>query len=424
MSAVVASARGPRPARERLSWLVAGVLRLLVVPSLLLCGVALAWVAVTVHTGNLLYDFRGGLYDAGLAILQGRDPYRAQFIAHQAAIMRAGGVALGETALRPFSVPVYPAAANVAIVPLSLLPLWLAGSLYTVGSVAAMLGGLWLLGVRDRRCLALASVSWPFLYGLYLGNVGPLLVLGAGAAWRWRERVWPSALAVASLVALKIFPWPLAVWLWICGRRRAACLAAVLCAALTLSAWAAIDFHGLLQYPSMLSNVSYLQEGRADSLVTGLLVAGVAPSAATVVALVAAAGLLLVAWRALRLPGGEARALGLSVIAALTGTPIVWEHYMVLIFIPIAVISPRWSRLWLAPALLPILELLSPAVIPADTGGLPYSPEALRGVLPWLALQGLLAVMLSTTPAQRSRWRAAVRGRRPRRPSSVALGAR
>lgn len=406
--------------RELLRWLTAGVLRFLIVPALLISGLVLAWIAVTVHTGNLLYDFKGGLWSAGVSILHGHDPYRAAFLAHQAALMRSGHVALGETTQHPFSVPVYPAAANVAIVPLSLLPLWLAGALYTAASILAMLGGVWLLGVRDRRCLALVAVSWPFVYGLYLGTVGPLLVLGAGVAWRWRERLWPPALALASIVALKIFPWAIACWLWVTGRRRAFALAVAACAALTLGAWAAIGFDGLAQYPAMLSNVSYLQEGRADSVVTGLLVAGVSPGVASAFAIALAVGLLALAWRVSRLPGGDGRAFGLAVIAALTGTPIVWEHYMVLIFIPIAIVSPRWSRLWLFPALFPIVELLSPAVIPNATGVEPYSPNALRGVLPWLAFEALLVVALSTTAERRTAVRAAIVRRLPRRRTLLA----
>ncbi|MGH2928824.1 MAG: glycosyltransferase family 87 protein, partial [Solirubrobacteraceae bacterium] len=258
-----------RTARVRIRWLAAGMGRYLVLPALLIASPVLAALVVGMHTHNLLYDFRGGLYNAGLAILHGHSPYQGAFLAHQAAIMHAGRIALGETTRRPFSVPVYPAAANLAMVPLSLLPLWLAGSLYTLGSIAAMLGGVWLLGVRDWRCFALVCLSWPFLFGMYLGAIGPVLVLGAGVAWRWRERLWPPALALASIIALKIFPWTLAAWLLLTGRRRALALTIAACAALTFGAWAAIGWHGLAQYPQMLSNVSLLQEGRADSVVTG-----------------------------------------------------------------------------------------------------------------------------------------------------------
>ena len=49
---------------------------------------------------------------------------------------------MGESADNPFSIPVYPAPANLAVVPLSLLPFWLAGTLYTLLSVAAIILGI------------------------------------------------------------------------------------------------------------------------------------------------------------------------------------------------------------------------------------------------------------------------------------------
>lgn len=399
-----------RSTRTRLRFLAFGLSRYLLLPVLLIAGPLFASMAVGVDTHNLLYDFKGGLYNAGVAILHGHSPYRGTFLAHQAAIMRAGHIALGETTKRPFSVPVYPAAANVAIVPLSALPLWLAGSIYTLGSIAAMLGGIWLLGVRDWRCFALVSLSWPFLYGMYLGAINPFLVLGAGVAWRWRHRLWPPALGLATIVALKIFPWTLAAWLLFTRRWRTLALTVVACGLLTFGAWAAIGFHGLAQYPQMLSNVSYLQEGRADSVVTVLVVAGAGPSLASVGAIALALGVLGLAWRAARRPDGDRRAFGLVVIAALMGTPIVWEHYMVLVFIPIAMLSPRASRLWLVPVVLPIVELMSRIVIPDSSRLQAYSPNALRGALPWLCVEVALTVLLCTTVEQRAAVRAKLRG--------------
>ena len=226
------------------------------------------------HVGSrLLYDFQGGLYDAGRAVLHGRSPYEPGFLAHQAAVMRAGGIAVGETAAHPFSVPVYPALANALVAPLGLLPFWAAGVLFSLASVVAMIAGMRLLGVTDRRCLLLTLVSWPFTFGLFLGAVGPFLVFGAGVAWRWRERLWAPALAIATLVAVKVFPWTLGIWLLITRRYRAAAVATVLGIVLTLAAWALIGFQDLAQYPRMLSEVSSLQENRAVSL-GGLLVLG------------------------------------------------------------------------------------------------------------------------------------------------------
>jgi hypothetical protein len=339
-----------------------------------------------------LYDFRGGLYNAGVAILHGHSPYRPAFLAHQAAIMRAGGIALGETSTHPFSIPVYPAAPNLAVLPLSLLPFWLAGVLYTVLSVAAMLLGLRLLGVRDWRCLALCLISWPFMFGLYLGAVGPFLVLGAGALWRFRNRVWPPALAAASIVAAKVFPWPLAAWLLITRRYRAFALTVIAGIAITFGAWALIGFNGMLQYPRMLSDVSFIQQGRAVSLVAVLLVAGVPSGIASVLAVAVGCGLLVVAWRLTGGPDGERRGFALAVIAALVATPIVWEHYMVLLLVPVALVSPGLSKLWLLPMCTPMITVGSAALIPLGSHRGAHPVETLRTAVPWLLITGLIGV--------------------------------
>ena len=359
------------------------------------------------------FDFRGGLYNAGVAILHGRPFYAARFLAHQAAIMHAGGVARGEFYSNPFSLPVYPAFANVAIVPLALLPFGSAAALYTVLSVAAMVGGVRLLGVRDWRCVLMTLLCWPFLFGAFLGAVGPFLLLGAGAVWHWRERAWPCALALAAIVAAKIFPWPLGVWLLVRRRYRAAALSVIACLVITLAAWALIGFSGLAEYPQMLANMSYIQEGRAVSLVTVLLVAGIPSGVAHVCAFVAAGVILLLAWRLSSGPDGDRRAFGLAVIAALTATPIVWEHYMVLLFIPIALASPRLSWLWLLPLLSPLTESISRGIIPDARHVTAYSPNALRGAVLWLVLETIVAIWLCTTPERR---RASIR-RLARRPA-------
>ena len=377
-------------------------------------GLALLSSSIHFNGAQAFFDFRGGLYNAGVAILHGHPFYAASFLAHQAAIMHAGGIARGELYSNPFSLPVYPAFANVAIVPLALLPFGTAATVYTVVSAAAMVAGVWLLGVRDPRCLIVSLLSWPFLFGAFLGAVGPFLLLGAGAAWHWRERVWPCALALAAIVAAKIFPWPLGVWLLIRRRYRAAAAAVVAGLVLTLGAWAVIGFSGLAQYPQMLANMSFIQEGRAVSLVTVLLVAGVPSGVAHICAFAAAGLILLAAWRLSSGPDGDRRVFGLAVIAALTATPIVWEHYMVLLFIPIALASPRLSGLWMLPLLSPLVESISRGIVPDSTRVQAYSPNALRGAVLWLVLEAIVAVWLCTTPHQRSALRRRLTGRAPR----------
>ena len=356
----------------------------------MLASCALIVVGMTNIPGHkVLFDFKGGLYNAGHDILHGRDPYRPGFLAAQASILRAGGIALGQTSLNAFSIPVYPAPINLAVVPFSLLPFWLAGVLFTLLSIGAMVLGLRLLGVRDWRCFAVALTSWPFMFGIELGALGPLLVLGVGIAWRWRDRLWPPAIALASIVVAKVFPWPLGIWLLVTRRFRTLALAVAIGGIVTFAAWAVIGFDGLTEYPRMLSNLTMIEEGRAVSLVAVLLAIGVSASLAKAAALAATAALLGLAWRVARRPGGEAPAFGLAVIAALIASPIVWEHYMVLLFVPIALVSPRFSKLWLVPACTPLIIVLSAAVFPVgSTRGV--DPLSLREAVVWLVLEAIV----------------------------------
>ncbi len=389
--------------------------------SLIVIG-ASAWLLANLLTQHHLwfYDFHGGLYNAGQAILHGHNPYHAGFIARQAAIMRAGGVAIGETSAHVFSVPVYPAPANLAVVPLSLLPYWLAATLFAILSALAMVVAIRLLNVRDWRCYVLALISWPFVYGLELGALGPLLVLGVAVMWRWRDRLWPPAIALAGVVIAKVFPFPLAVWLLMTRRYRQLGLAVGLGAAATLIAWSVLGFAGLAQYPAMLSNLSFIQQGRSDSLVAALLGAGIPARTAQGLALLVAGALLGLAWRFARRPSGERAAFGLAVMAALTASPIVWDHYIVLLFVPIALVSPRYSALWLVPLSAPILFTVSAVLAPTGHARLAATGHDPRMAVITLVLEGVVVLRLCRSGAPRTR---VAHGRGRAGPASPVLSA-
>jgi hypothetical protein len=406
MSLSAADARPPAPLRagepSRLAWYAVRLLRWMVVPALMLGGLAYTAVLLSSEQHRGFYDFKGGLYKAGVSILHGANPYRAAYLAHQATVMRSGGLAVGETFKHVFSVPLYPAPANLAVIPLSVLPYWWAAGIYTALGFGAMWLAMRLLGVRDWRCHAMWLISWPFLFGAILGAIGPLLVLGAAVAWRWRDRVWPPALAVATLVAVKLFPWTLGVWLLVTRRWRALALAIAGCLMLVIGAWAVIGFQGLASYPQMLSNATFIQEGRADSVATVLLVFGTSARVAQAIGTLAGFAVLVLAWRMRHGADGDRRVFGLAIIASLIATPIVWDHYMVLLFVPIALLSPRFSKLWLLPVVTPTLITLSFAVFPPMTGRpRAASPDALHSALGYLIAQAVIAFYLCTTVEQR-----------------------
>ena len=80
--------------------------------------------------------------------------------------------------------------------------------------------------------------------------------------------------------------------------------------------------------------------------------AGIAHSVATAFSAVVTLALIGLAWLSLRLDqDGERSAFGLLVMAGLTSSSLVWPHYLTLLLVPIALLSPRLGPLWLVPCL-------------------------------------------------------------------------
>lgn len=357
----------------------------------MVAAVTLLSVVDLARAGGFLFDFRGDLWNVGRAILAGHAPYHPAFLARLAASVAPGHVA------PPFATAVYPAPVLVAAAPLALLPATLAGVLFLAGLVAATIGGLRLLGVRDGRCIVIALVSWPSLFGLELGAIGPLLLLGIGVAWRWRRSTAVPAVAVAAVIVAKVFPWTLLGWLAATRRVRSLLLAVVVGGLALAAGWAVIGFDGLTAYPRMLSDLATIEHSGGTSLVTLLIRVGVPGTAATAAGLSVAGGLLGVAARYAHRDHGDRVALGLAIVAALVATPVAWPHYYLLLYVPIALTSPRLSALWLAP----LITILAPT--PAGVGAL---------VL-WLALTVFVAIALVRSTGAESRPARATSGARP-----------
>jgi hypothetical protein len=370
--------------------LVVGLLVALTVPLL----------STSAHSAWFLCEFRGNLYNAGQDILHGLNPYRPGYIATQAHTLRDGG-----TPVTNFILPVYPAPALVAAAPLSLLPFQLAATVFLACSMGALLVSMRLLGVRDLRCVACMVVSIPVLLALIDGALTPLLVLGIALAWRYRDRVGGCAAAIAAVVVAKLFLWPLLLWTLMTRRLRALRAAVVIAAGMVLGGWAMLGFAGLAGYTHMLSDLNAVESGVGVSLVAALHAAGVSTHAANVLAVAADVPVLLAAWWHARRPGGDRRALALAVLAALTATPIAWPNYLVLVFVPIALLSPGFSPLWLVPLLgylAPqtqthgrVIEMIPYLVI--ETIVLAYTLRPTGGRLPIVELEPPLAAATRVT---------------------------
>jgi glycosyl transferase family 87 len=292
-------------------------------------------------------------------VLHGRNPYAGPF---------PGGAAFQY---------VYPPLLAVVMSPLALdydgtVAIW--GPFLLVCIVSSLI----VLGVRDWRCLAIAAVC-PFTRSaIEYGAIGPILVLLVAIAWRFRDNAARTAAAVSLAVAVKLFLWPLVVWLAVTRRPRAAGLAIALALLLTFSSWAVIGFAGLAEYPSLLNRVE--DQARDSYSLTALFMTLGAPARVSTAASFTIGALLLgLAVRFARDPNrtktdGDRRALTATLASSLALTPVVWSHYFVVLLIPIALARPRFSAIWVA--LLATTALDASGAYPASPDG-DFAPVAL-----------------------------------------------
>jgi hypothetical protein len=279
-----------------------------------------------------LEDF-GIFRTAALEVIHGRSPY----------------VAPNPSAYAHFDRFVYPPFAAVLFAPFAAVSSGPSRALMFVAGLAAILVALRLLRVQDWRCYAVALISAPAINSVALGALTSFLLLGAALCWRYRDNPAVAGVATAVTALLKLFLWPLAVWLVVTRRWRAAMVCAGAGLILLVGGWALIDFAGLRSYPTILHVLQQIEIPLSYSLVALFGLSGGAATAVTVV--LSLAGIVAI-WAAARGESGDRRAFAVAALVSLVATPLLWMHYLLLLFVPIAFYRPRLSGLWFLPLLL------------------------------------------------------------------------
>ncbi len=228
----------------------------------------------------------------------------------------------------------------------------------------------------------------PTTSGVLLGNVSIPLAFALAVAWRYRQTVWRPAMAVGLAVSAKLLLWPVFVWLVATRRLRAAGLAVIIGSLVTLAAWAAIGFDGLRTYPDLLRRLSEIQSERSYSIVGMVATLGLGSTVGNILTVVVGLS-LLVACVVFARRADDARSFVCAVAATLAVSPIVWLHYLVVLLVPMAMLRPRFTALWL----LPILLWASPR---------PGYAEGFQTFLPALVATVLVVVLLVRPSEQRA----------------------
>jgi alpha-1,2-mannosyltransferase len=319
------------------------------------------------QSGTLAFDF--------LAYRQAAERILAGQPLYDPAIQQTGG----------FGFFYYPPPFVLAILPFAGLDPTLASWVWLGLSVAMLLGGIALLPVRTSvrwATLLLAGLSWPVAYALKLGQVGPLLFLLFALGWRWLDV--PARVGVVGAIGalVKLQPGIVLGWALLTRRWTAVVVGAVVLVIAAVIATVAFGGLGIwTDFVTVLRNVS-------DPITTphnftpGAVAfqAGVSPGVAAAIQVVSTllvAGAVLASALLLR---SDASYL-VAVVASQLLSPILWDHYAMLLLLPVGWLLQR--RQWWA-ALIP----LSTSAVVLVVG----VPVAIYPIAFWAALLGVLAV--------------------------------
>jgi hypothetical protein len=323
-------------------------------PVLALLVIGLTSGATLAVAGDTLgYDFRA-YHAAAVRVLDGRAAYDTSFQA-------AGG----------FGLFYYPPTFIPLVLPFGLLPETAATWAWEALLGLAFAAGIALMPVSQRTRWAivlLAGLSWPFLYALKLGQVGPLLFLAFAAGWRWLEQPAVLGLSGALGAAIKIQPGLVLAWAAL-TRRWGAVLAGVVVLAVLAGvatviagpgAWS--DFWTLIGRVSDPITTPHNFTPGAVAYQLGASRDAASILQWTVMGLVA---LLVVGAAVGRAP---VPSYLVAVVASQLLSPILWDHYAMLLLLPVAWLLDRGH--WWAAAIplatsVVLVSVIPPVVYPA-----------------------------------------------------------
>jgi hypothetical protein len=271
--------------------------------------------------GTLAWDFHHELYPQAKLMLSGDDVYPG----------KEHDPATGTNF-------VWPAAAAFLVSPLTLASPGVADVAMALAGLALVAAALGIVGVRDWRVYGVVALWPPVFIEPGLSHLTPVIAILTAAAWRWRDSNVRAGVSLGFAIALKLFVWPLGVWLTAIGRRRATLVAALITgASLTL----VLPYTSLGAYAAALLRVGRTFDQDTYTIYGFVVQAGLPDAVGRAAAAAVAISLLAAMWRY--------RSFTLAVAAVLVVSPVVWLDYFALVAIPLAVVRPRLSPVWFVP---------------------------------------------------------------------------
>ncbi len=317
-----------------------------------LCLVVAVGATLAVAGDTLGFDFRA-YQQAAVRLLRGQPLYDVSFHA-------AGG----------FGLFYYPPTFAPLILPFGWLTETTAVWVWTAILLGSFAAGVALLPA-DRTVrwwiVLLAGLSWPFVYAVKLGQVGPILFLLFSIGWRWLEDPPRLGVGVGLGAAIKLQPALVLVWAVLTRRWMAAVIGVAVLVVLGIGAT-------LLAGATAWSDFVRLVGQVGDPITTAHNVTpgaiayqmGVSAGVASVIQWVSVLLTLALVVVAARWATAEASYL-VAVVASQLVSPILWDHYAVLLLLPVAYLcaSGRWWALVIPLVTsLPLIEVTPPIAYP------------------------------------------------------------
>ena len=241
----------------------------------------------------------------------------------------------------------YPPPFVLFAAPLALLDPMLAAWIWTGALVVAFAAGVALMPVdRTTRwmILLLGGISWPLVYAIKLGQVGPILLVTFAIGWRWMDRPWRFGIAAAVGTAIKLQPALLFIWAVVTGRRRAVAAGLAVLAVLGVAATIIAGPSSWVDQATLLARVSRPID-TPHNMTPGRLAfeAGLGQGVAWAIQIAnwVLVGAILIVATLRCTPVASYLAV---VIATQLVSPILWDHYALVLLLPVAWMIGRGRR--------------------------------------------------------------------------------
>ncbi len=269
-----------------------------------------------------------------------------------------------------YAIFLYPPPFALALIPFALMPDQLGLWLWLGAGIASFVAGVAIMPVRSSvrwAVLLLGGLDWPLLYAFKLGQVGPILLLFFAIGWRCLDRAMPLGLSMAAGAIVKVQPLILLGWAGLTDRWRAVATALAVMFAAAVIATIAFGPEVWADYLALLQRVSSpVTTPHNFTLGAIAFQAGVSESIAGTLQLISTVAVVLIVLAAIRWSSGEVSYLT-TVVASQMLSPLLWDHYAVVLLVSVAWLLDRGH--WWAVAIplltaLPLAGLMPAAIYP------------------------------------------------------------